>query len=168
MDRRSFLKVLGVFSVAPVVVALAVERRETIGKKVTVRRFSELRNGSGLFDPHRTYGNYITVSDLIDPGDPGDPVLYEAIRFLEEDAHAFVPEVYRWRVRYEVQWPGRNSDPLNQLTTVTWKYTPETATSVMVREQNRLFFGGCRSGKTDVSTTEHIYDCLGYSSNWDV
>jgi hypothetical protein len=164
MDRRDFLKVLGVVSVAPVVLAKAFEpdvrRYKKLAPNLTplsegeVPKFSELRNGSGLFDPDRTYGDFITVSDYIDPSDPSDPVLQTAVRFLEEDAHCFVPQEYRWRIRYEVNWPGQNTDPLNQLATVTWKYVPATATATMVREQERLFFGSCRSGKTDSVAAE--------------
>ena len=185
MDRRDFLKVLGVVSIAPVVVAKAVESESDV---VNFGRYGDLKfgtaggcdlvvdgevpTGSYLFDPDRSYGDFITISDIVDLDDPDDPVMLEAHRVLDEQITGFIPDGYRHRIHYVTTYGGGSADPLMQKTTLGWKYTPPrplTATRVMMQERERLYFGANRSGKTD----SHMYDCMTYGLqpvklNWDV
>jgi hypothetical protein len=118
-----------------------------------------------LFEPGRSYGDFITISDYVDLEDPDDPVMFEAHRLLDEQIAHFIPDGYRDRVHYVTTYGG-GSDPLCQTRTVGWKYTPApvmTATRAMMEERERLYFGSNRSGKTNSLMRDELYKL-----NWDV
>lgn len=104
MNRRSFLKTLGVM-VGAAVVAPDLIFQESIP----------------AFDPTEAYGDYLVVTDIMD-----EDIRTVALGILEEHMSDFIPEAYHKQVEYFIR-PGEpaSGDPLHQRTTIGWKYIPK-------------------------------------------
>ncbi len=104
MNRREFLKALGIVSAA----ALAVP-------SVLIAE-----NKYPGFDPNKQCGDYVTVTDYFNPKDPNnDPVVRECLSLLDEEIAEVIPPKYRSAIRYRYIEPQFLSAGI-----VSWNYSP--------------------------------------------
>ena len=102
MDRRQFLKALGITIVATQVPVAAIA--ETF----------KYRN----FNPNDQYGDYCEVTDFISPS-----IKREAMALLDDGIKETIPPSYRHKIKWLVINPKPTAyDPLAQRGTVGWKY----------------------------------------------
>jgi hypothetical protein len=105
MNRRSFLKVLGIGAgVAAIAPKLVIEAA-----------------AYPHFDPRKQYGDYIRVSDMFTPD-----LKREIVQYFDKQITDTVPYRYRKNIKYIFkELKPSSADPLCQWSTAGWKYVPE-------------------------------------------
>jgi len=107
VSRRSFLKLLGIGTVA-------VATLDSVLSRLTdAAEYSH-------FDPMREYGSSVMTTDILSDSEAAE--LYAEL--FDEGVSESIPPEYRSKIRYWYVEPDCQSDPLNEKGFLIWKYSP--------------------------------------------